>query len=200
MKMNVEFEELMKSRLNPSEKKVVTEYSKAKSQLDLPRDFKQQVLVLYRKLSDQGDIIARERSSNVASLVYIVSRLNNVPVLLEDLADAFGVNKKRIFRFLKKNIRALNIHLKPEDPMVFLDRYADELGIKNNKAKKAREIIKKMKLSGKSIKALVISVLYHVGGLDPLDISKRFGISPYTLRKYSKNINDVTNNNNNKKK
>jgi len=200
--MGIEYEELMKRRLKPSEQKIVTEYSKAKIHLDLPSDFKKQVLALYRKLSEQGDIIARERSANVASLVYIVSRLNNVPVLLEDLADAFGINKKRIFRFLKKNIRALSIHLKPEDPMVFLERYADELKIRNHKIKKAREIITKMKLSGKSIKALVISVLYHIDGLDPLEVSKRFGISPYTLRKYARYIEEIENNNknNNKKK
>lgn len=189
--------EIMARGLKPSEKKIVVEFSKAKTHLDLPSEFRNQVLVLYRKLSDQGEVIARERSANVASLIYIVARTSNVPILLEDLADVFDINKKRIFRFLKKNIRALDIHLKPEDPLVFLERYADELGIKNSKIKRAKEIIKRMKLSGKSIKALVISVLNHVDGLDPLEISKRFGISPYTLRKYSKYINDLTNNHRN---
>lgn len=175
----------------PAERKIVTEYTKAKSYLKLPRDFKDQVLALYRKLYEQGNVIARERSANVASLIYIAARQNNLPILLEDLSDAFDVNKKRIFRFLKKNIRALGIHLKPEDPMVFLERFADELKIKNHRLQKARNIIRNMKLSGKSIKALVISVLYYLNDLDPIEIAKSKGISPYTLRKYSKQIDSL---------
>ncbi|GEM_PF-3124079 len=170
------------------EKKIMLEYSKAKSGLRLDSKFKDQVLGLYRKLYKKGCIIPRERSANVASLIYIVSRQNNAPILLEDLALIFGVNKKRIFRFLKKNIRALGIHLKPEDPYAFLDRFAKELKIKPKQYKKARDIIKRMKLSGKSIKAMVLSVLAYVADLDPRFISKEYGVSPYTLRKYRKII------------
>ena len=172
------------------EQKIITEYSKAKSCLKLNPQFKVEVLDLYRRLSKKGCIIPRERSANVASLIYIVSRKNNAPILLEDLALTFDIDKKRIFRFLKKNVRALNLHLAPEEPDSFLGRFAKELKVTPYQYKKSKDIIKKLNLSGKSIKALVLSVLAHVADIDYRYISKEYGVSPYTLRKYKKLIED----------
>lgn len=172
------------------EQKVIVEYSKAKSGLKLNPQFKVEVLDLYRKLSEKGCIIPRERSANVASLIYIVSRKNNAPILLEDLALTFDIDKKRIFRFLKKNVRALRLHLEPETPDSFLSRFSKELKITPYQYKKSRDTIKKLNLSGKSIKAMVLSVLANVADIDYRYISKEYGVSPYTLRKYKKLIDD----------
>ena len=177
-------------RLNVSEQKIIAEYAKAKSGLRLDSKFKEQVLDLYRELSEKGCVIPRERSANVASLIYIVSRKNDSPVLLEDLSVVFGVNRKRIFRFLKKNIRALSLHLEPENTDSFLERFTKELRIKPNQYKEAKRIIKDIKPSGKSIKAMVLSVLAYVADIDPRCISKEYGVSPYTIRKYKKIIEE----------
>ncbi|HEX33068.1 MAG TPA: hypothetical protein ENG01_01480 [Candidatus Aenigmarchaeota archaeon] len=142
------------------------------------------VLRLYSELESRGALLPREKQANLASLVYIAARKKGLPILLEDLEYVFGVNRKRIFRFLKRNIRALRIHLPPEDPLPFLDRYAKEFNLTPKEYRKVKSLLLKIPLSGKSVKAMVISTIVYVKNLDAIKIAKEYRVSPYTIKIY----------------
>lgn len=178
----------MKISKEKEEVRAMEEYSKIDRVLKLNPKCKIEFLRLYRCLIDKDGFCVRGRSANVSSLIYIVTRENDSLVMLEDLSEIYNIKSKRIFKFLKKNIRTLNIHLKPDSIDIFLDIFSNELKIKPKQYEKAKELLKEFNLDGKSKKVLVLSVLTYISKLKPSYITKKYNVSPYTIRKYKKLI------------
>ncbi|MCD6558439.1 transcription initiation factor IIB [Thermococci archaeon] len=120
----------------------LSELDRMASQLQLPRNLKEMAAVLYRKAVMEHLIRGRSIEGVTAACLYAACRMAKIPRTLDEIEEVARVDKKEIGRSYRFIARELNLKLPPTNPIDYVGRFADQLGLSERTKRKAIEILK----------------------------------------------------------
>lgn len=167
------------------------------SQLKIPNTIEKEAARIYRECAEKGITRARANDSIIAAVVYLSSKLHDMPKTLAEVAQASKLDKFDIARTYKMIIRRLNIKVMQSNPIDFIARFASDLSLGaqvQTKAVKLLEKIQKTGLdSGKSPTSLAATTLYISALMNKTRVTQKAiaetsGITETTLRQRTKEM------------
>ncbi|MBD3229753.1 MAG: transcription initiation factor IIB [Candidatus Lokiarchaeota archaeon] len=170
-----------------------TELDRLKSALNLTisRSIREEVALLYRKMLNNDLTKGRSIKLIITTILYIVSRQNNIPITFDDLSSNSEYDKKSINRMYRFICRKLKISIKPPDPVNYVSRFSSTLNLDMDVERLAIKIINDAKIegisSGKGLMGLIAGALYIASILKKQrrtqkDIASVVNITDVTLR------------------
>lgn len=170
------------------------------SQLELTRSLRESSASYYRKALDLGLIHGRSIDAILASCIYISCKEANLSRTYDEISLVTKVKPKIIARYERLLVRELNIKFKPTSPGEYVPRFVSNLSLSKDVEAKSLEILDEIKNKGVSGKpsALAAASIYLACRILSVKISqetiaKSTGISPVTIRKRYKLINESIN-------
>lgn len=173
-------------------KTALTELKKLVSQMNLPESVYEEAARLTEKARDEEIISGRGIEATVAAITFLVSRKQEVPRTLEEVADSSGVKKRKLGKTYRYVARELEMDIKPAKPEDFIPRFAEKLGFTGREQARARSMIIEARkdgvLAGRSPKSVVAAVFYIVAelgdkGMTQKEIAETVGVTEVTVRK-----------------
>ncbi|MFB6204388.1 MAG: transcription initiation factor IIB family protein [Candidatus Nanohaloarchaea archaeon] len=170
----------------------LSELQRIVSQLKLPESVYEEAARLTEKAREEEIVKGRGIEPTVAALTFLVARKQEVPRTLEEVAEAAGVDQRKLGKTYRYVARELDMDIRPADPEDFLPRYTSELGFTGEEEARARRIIRRARkdgiLAGRSPKSVVAAAFYLVSELEDKEltqkeISEAVGVTEVTVRK-----------------
>jgi len=124
------------------------ELDRLSSQLGLPKRVKDRALEIYRKALESGLVRGRSIESVVAASIYAACRELRVPRTLDEIARYTRAGRKDVARCYRLLVREAAIRIPLPDPIDFVPRIGELLGLTGITVRKAIEILKKAKTTG----------------------------------------------------
>jgi transcription initiation factor TFIIIB Brf1 subunit/transcription initiation factor TFIIB len=120
--------------------------------LNLGEETVQTAEILYRKVTDESDLVGLGIDSVLATTLLIASKQNRLPVTVSDIYkgwhDVFEENeiqdsfsKKKIGRIERKFTEEFGLEIPPNQPDVLINRYAEELDMPKAMSTTAQDIL-----------------------------------------------------------
>lgn len=119
------------------------ELDRAASLLGLPRTFRDEAALLYRKAAAKGLVRGRTIPGMVAAALYAASRVLHAPRGLDEVAGTLGVGKRELSLSYKALARALRLALPPPRAEDFLRRFASRLDLPAEVEARALDLIRR---------------------------------------------------------
>ena len=178
-------------------KYALAELKRIASFLDVPKIAEEDAAMIYRMAAEKGLVRGRSMESVVAGALYAACRRHGVPRTLDEIANAFPLDKKEIGKTYRFICRELRIRILPTSPLDYIHRFAAELNLKPKTVSKATEIIKKatkMEItSGKGPMGIAAAALYVAALLSgekktQRDVADVAGVTEVTIRNRYKEL------------
>jgi transcription initiation factor TFIIB len=185
-------------------REILMELDKLCEDLSLPRSFKAEVSLHYRRARARRLTVGRDGRLVLASLIFMTCRLRNIPRTGDEIskavAERFGMERRTILknmrRFTKLLTRGLKLKLPSASADSYIDRFASRLGLSREAIARAHELVKvlpKGYVQGKPPLFLSAIVMYAAveemgGGVTLKEVSSLMGVSISSL---SKNVSRV---------
>ncbi|MCJ7478939.1 MAG: transcription initiation factor IIB [Candidatus Nanohaloarchaeota archaeon QJJ-7] len=175
----------------------LSELNRLVSQLNLAESVHEEVARLYEKAVDEGLVRGRSMESIITALVYTVARKQNTPRTLDEIADASGLEKRKIGRAYRYAARELDLDIMPARPKDYLPRFAGEMRLSGEVQARARKIIKRARdddlLSGKGPTGVAAAALYIAAVLEEekrtqREVADTVGVTEVTIRNRYKEL------------
>lgn len=170
------------------------------SQLELTNSLRESSAKYYRQALDLGLIHGRSIDAILASCIYISCKGANLSRTYDEISLVCNVKPKTIARYEKLLVRELNIKFKPTSPIEYVPRFVSNLNLSKEVEAESLDILNKIKNKGVSGKpsALAAESIYLACKNLSVKISQEAiaestGISPVTIRKRYKLINESIN-------
>lgn len=169
----------------------LSELDRISSYLGLPENVREAAAMLYRRAVEKGLIRGRLIEAVVAAVVYTICRDYGIPRTLDEIAAISGIDRKEIgrtYRFLKKE---LNIKVPLSNPILYIPKFASELGLSGRVQEKAIEIlrkaIKKGLVSGRGPTGVAAAAIYIASVLEgerrtQKEVADVAGVTEVTIR------------------
>ncbi len=145
-------------------KQALAELRRVVSYLDIPQIAHEEASKIYRMAAERGLVRGRSMESVVAGALYAACRIHGVPRTLDEIAEAFPLDKKEIGKTYRFICRELNIRILPTLPTDYVYRFSSELGLSSKTIAKAVELIKEAQrkeiTSGKGPMGIAAAALY----------------------------------------
>ncbi len=145
-------------------KYALSELRRVSENLNLGRATKEEASRIYRRAAEQGLVRGRSMESVVAGALYAACRIHRFPRTLDEISEAFGLDKKEIGKTYRFICRELKIRILPTFPKDYVYRFSNELGLSPKTTTKALEIIEKAQekeiTSGKGPMGVAAAALY----------------------------------------
>lgn len=167
------------------------------SVLSLTSSIRESSARYYRKSLDLGLIHGRSIDAIVASSIYISCKEAGISRTFDEIEEVSNVKAKIIAKNVKLLSRELNIKFKPTSPREYVPRFVSNLNLPKTVEVKSLEIISQ--ITGKSVSgkpsALAAASIYLACKTLSIKVSqdtiaKSTGVSPVTIRKRYKLINE----------
>ncbi|RLG18920.1 hypothetical protein DRN75_00425 [Nanoarchaeota archaeon] len=145
-------------------KQALSELKRVCSFLDIPKTIQEEASKIYRMAAEKQLVRGRSMESVVAGALYAASRNYGLPRTLNEIAQAFPLEKKEIGKTYRFISRQLGLRIIPTLPMDYVHRFASELKLSPETTAKAVEIIKKAQnkevTSGKGPMGIAAAAIY----------------------------------------
>ena len=105
------------------------ELERMASLLGLPREFRNEAALLYRKAAGKGLVRGRTILGMASAAVYAACRLKDAPRTLEEISSTLGVRRRELTLSYKALGRGLRLQLPPPKAEDFLRRFASHLDL-----------------------------------------------------------------------
>jgi len=160
--------------------------------LNLPESVHEEAARLYEKAWEIEVVKGRRVENIVASLIFLVCRMQKLPRTLNEIAKAAEIDKNEVGRNYRYVARELDKRVLPAKPEDFIPRYSSSLGLSGRTMGKTRKIIwqarEKGLIAGKSPEGVVASALYIAAVLEgerrsQKRIAETVGVTEVTIRK-----------------
>lgn len=160
-------------------------------ELKLPASVKEEAGRLYEKALEEDLVKGKSREATIASLIYLVSRNQEVPRTQKEISEAISVPERKMNRTYRDLARELGLDIKPADPRNFIPRYRGNLGLSGETGAQARNIVTealdKGITSGRSpssvaAAALYIGALLNDESMTQREVAEVSGITQTTVR------------------
>ncbi|MFB6208271.1 MAG: transcription initiation factor IIB family protein [Candidatus Nanohaloarchaea archaeon] len=170
----------------------LTELQRIVSQLKLPESVFEEAARLTEKAREAEVVKGRGIEPTVAALTFLVARKQEVPRTLQEVAEASGIDRRKLGKTYRYVARELDMDIRPANPEDFIPRYTAELGFTGEEEAHARQIIREAReeglLAGRSPKSVVAAAFYLVSELDGKELTQKeiagtVGVTEVTVRK-----------------
>jgi len=175
----------------------LSELQRVIAELDLSEDVKTSTEQLIERSRDRDLIAGRSFGSLLGGIIYVVARENKEPRTLDEISEAVREDKRDVGKAYRYVARELDLRILPPQPEQFVERFAAKLGLSEEVAIHAKEIIEKAKkkdiISGKSSKGIAAAAVYvsaHIEGEDRSlnEMSDILHITTVTIRERGKDL------------
>jgi len=119
----------------------LSELDRMGSQIGLPRNIREIAALLYRKAVINRLVRGRSIEGMVSACLYAACRIANAPRTLDEIEDFSKVDKKEIGRSYRYLVRELNLKLRPTNPVDYVVRFGDQLGVTEKTKRRAMRIV-----------------------------------------------------------
>lgn len=110
------------------------------SLLGLPREFRTEAALLYRKVAGKGLVRGRTILGMAAAALYAACRLRGAPRTLDEISSTLGVGRRELTLSYKAMTHGLGLRLPPPRAEAFLRRFASNLDLPPDVEAKALEL------------------------------------------------------------
>jgi transcription initiation factor TFIIB len=175
----------------------MAELDRLSDKLYVPGPIKEKAAVVYRKALDKGLVRGRSIAAIAAASLYAACRNSETPRTLREISDASLVNKKDVARCYRLLLRELMMQMPIVDPMTYISKIAETIGISGQTQGIALKILKEAKrrraASGKDPMGLAAASLY-IACLQSdekktqKDIAEAAGVTEVTVRNRYKSL------------
>jgi transcription initiation factor TFIIB len=145
-------------------KYALAELRRVGSFLNIPHIAMEEAARIYRSAAEKGLVRGRSMESVVAGALYAACRRHRFPRTLDEISEAFTLDKKEIGKTYRFICRELGIRILPTFPLDYVYRFASELKLSPKTISKAVEIINKAQkaeiTSGKGPMGVAAAALY----------------------------------------
>jgi transcription initiation factor TFIIB len=142
----------------------LAELKRISSFLDVPKIAEEDSAMIYRMAAEKGLVRGRSMESVVAGALYAACRRHGVPRTLDEISQAFPLDKKEIGKTYRFVCRELRIRILPTSPQDYIHRFASELKLTPKTVSRSIEIMKKANemeiTSGKGPMGIAAASLY----------------------------------------
>ncbi|GAD51607.1 transcription initiation factor B [Halarchaeum acidiphilum MH1-52-1] len=122
-------------------KQALGEVERMTSALGLPENVGETAGVVYRRALDEDLLRGRSIESVATASVYAAARQAGVPRSLDEVATVSRVDRLRVQRAYRQVSRELGLEVPPTDPREYVERYASDLDLPGETARRARELL-----------------------------------------------------------
>lgn len=175
----------------------LAELKRIASFLDVPKIAEEDAAMIYRMAAEKGLVRGRSMESVVAGALYAACRRHGVPRTLDEISNAFPLDKKEIGKTYRFICRELRIRILPTSPQDYIQRFASELKLNPKTVSKSIDIIKKANkleiTSGKGPMGIAAASLYVAALLSDEKKTQRevadiAGVTEVTIRNRYKEL------------
>ena len=124
---------------------MVEELERLRSIMGIPRQCVEQALEIYKQAEKKMSISAE---AVAAAALYMACRMMKMPRPLDEFVRYTRASKKKVARCYRLLLRELNVKVPISDPMLYISRIAQQLGLSGEVVKTAIEILQKAKRAG----------------------------------------------------
>ncbi|MEE9173409.1 MAG: TFIIB-type zinc ribbon-containing protein [Thermoplasmata archaeon] len=118
------------------------ELERMASVLGLPRAFRNEAAVLYRKAARKGLVRGRTILGMASAAIYAACRLKGAPRNLEEISSTLGIRRRELTLSYKALGRGLGLRLPPPRAEDFLRRFASQLALPPAVEAKSLELVR----------------------------------------------------------
>jgi DNA-binding Lrp family transcriptional regulator len=124
---------------------VEEELERLRSIMGIPRQCVEQALEIYRQALEK-EVASTEAVA--AAALYMACRMMKVPRPLDEITRYTKASKKKVARCYRLLLQELNVKVPVSDPVLYISRIAQQLGLSGEVVKTAIEILQKAKKAG----------------------------------------------------
>ncbi len=121
----------------------LTELSKISMSLNIPKHVLETASLIYRKALKKRLIRGRSIQGIVAASIYMACRICGLARTLDEISKVTMMSKREIARSYRFIVKELSEFIPPVDPIVYVSRFSNQLGIQGRMEEIACEIVKK---------------------------------------------------------
>jgi transcription initiation factor TFIIB len=167
------------------------ELDRMSSIMGIPRQFKDEAALVYRRAASRGLVRGRTIQGMVAASIYIACRVMMAPRTLDEVSELLGVPKKELTLSYKAIVRGLELGIPPPRAEDFLRRFASRLDLPRQVEAKALELVRRAekaeRFHSKAPAGTVAACIYLASMLTGQKISQDrisevAGVSEVTIR------------------
>lgn len=175
----------------------MAELDRLSDKLYIPGPIKEEGAVYYRKAMEKGLVRGRSIVAVTAAALYAACRNSETPRTLREIAEASLVDKKDVARCYRLFLRELDVQMPVADPITYVSKIAERVGISGQTQGVAIKILRDIKLkrkgSGKDpiglgAAALYVACLQTHEKKTQKDIAEAAGVTEVTVRNRYKPI------------
>ncbi|MEZ0394061.1 MAG: transcription initiation factor IIB [Desulfurococcaceae archaeon] len=180
----------------------MNELERLSTMLNLPNYVKEEAARIYRLAVEKGLVRGRSIGSVVAASIYVAYRTHKVPRSLDELAKYTQVSRKDIARCYRLLIKELGLRVTAMDPIDFIPRIANAMGLEGPIVKKAAEILHAARergvTAGKDPAGLAAAAIYMAALMygekrTQKEIASVAGVTEVTVRNRYRELSEALN-------
>lgn len=111
--------------------------------MGLPREFKREAALIYRKAASRNLVRGRTIKGMAAASIYIACRMMMAPRTLDEISHGLGIKKRGLGLSYKAIVRGLRLGLQPPRAEDFLRRIASQLDLSMEVQAEALDLIRR---------------------------------------------------------
>jgi len=119
----------------------LAELQRLGSQMDLPRQIREQAAYIYRKAVEKGLVRGRSIEGVVAASIYASCRMGSIPRTLDEVGAFSRTGRKEIGRTFRAVAQELKLRVKPSSPQDYIPRFCSILKLPQSSQAQALTIL-----------------------------------------------------------
>lgn len=170
------------------------------NQLNLPESVEEEAARVYEKAVDKDVVKGRKIEKIAASIVFIVSRNQELPRTMKEFSEASGISERELGKNYRYVAKEMDIDVKTIMPEYFVPRYGSKLGLSGETQAEARKTILEARdqglTSGRSPDGIAAAALYMAAKANDEKITQReisdiAGVTEVTIRKGTEQLGKI---------
>lgn len=180
----------------------LTELRHVSNQFHISDVIQEEAAKMYREAIGKRLVRGRSMESVVAGALYAAARKYRKPITLDEISDAFGIEKKEIGKAYRLLCRELGMKILPTSPKDYIYKFAIALNTSNKTISDAIKLLDEAEAkgltSGKGPMGIAAAVLYVALLINhekktQRDVAKVAGITEVTIRNRYKELYSALN-------
>ena len=189
------------SSVEKNRNQAIYEIEGLKGKLALPDAVIENAKQTYQKITKRGITRGYSTKGHIGACIYAACRITDTPRTMDMISKTIDTKKTEIKRSYKRIVRELELTIPITDPIRFVPKIANNMGLSENIQNKAREIIQQVtetgRVAGTEPRGLVAGALY-LAALNTKEstslkkIAKESGVTEGTIANRCNDIVKIT--------
>jgi len=175
----------------------LAELQRLGSQMDLPKQVREQAAYIYRKAVEKGLVRGRSIEGVVAASIYAACRMGQIPRTLDEVGAYSRTGRKEIGRTFRAVAQELKLRVQPSNPKDYIPRFCSILNLPQITQRQALEILadaERIELTagrgptGIAAASVYLASLMTKNSRTQREVSEAAGITEVTIRNRYKEL------------